>query len=545
MLFGPGIRTGRYFMMVVAVLTLIGFWILVRRVGNMWWAAASIWIIVFNPLNAKMFGRMLSQGLILCMLIWVLALALGEDKPTWQIILSAIIAGLMLMTRVNMLYVLPLLVLYIFWQHGWKNGSIAAVAGGTTVLIGHAIYWPGILRMWTHLPRAISPFFDNWRFPNSGVQNASTPVRIHLSSRLLSFFYAIRSHFAAVISVIVAVLLWPKKNAWKSISDFRSSVFILSLFVLGTLMHGWSALLRDYCVFCFSSYLSFFSFIGVLLLVLTTSSLRKQSPWWWLFVIVFVLLLLATGLGYSTFEFTGNSIYDFEIPGILVGSASEKSVPLGGVLQNRLGLDIVILRRLLPTVLGFGVGFFILTLSIGIWYLIKRKSIGSSTLKAPSIGYIFLLLFLSIGVLLSPTVIMKGVFDDVCDVDVIASYEAVGEQLSEIIPKGSTVYWAGYNSAAPLLYIQDVDIFPPQINAQYSYFIGGDPQVLYKQSFWNEQLARRWLQQEADYILVEEGYGVRWLREILITDNYVKLGWTSSKFSCLPNSRIIIFKRVQ
>ena len=55
---------------------------------------------------------------------------LGEDRPLWQIILGSILAALAVLTRQNMAPVLPLLVLYIFWQHGksdvliWQRGSL-------------------------------------------------------------------------------------------------------------------------------------------------------------------------------------------------------------------------------------------------------------------------------------------------------------------------------------------------------------------------------------------------------------------------------------
>ena len=70
-----------------------------------------------------------------------LVLVMGEQRPLWQIVLGSILAGLMGMTRINMLPVLPLLVLYIFWQHGLKASVSALLAGGATVIFSPS---PGV-----------------------------------------------------------------------------------------------------------------------------------------------------------------------------------------------------------------------------------------------------------------------------------------------------------------------------------------------------------------------------------------------------------------
>jgi hypothetical protein len=42
--FGPGLRTGRYFAVVLGLLMLLGMWITARRLGGRWWAAATVLI---------------------------------------------------------------------------------------------------------------------------------------------------------------------------------------------------------------------------------------------------------------------------------------------------------------------------------------------------------------------------------------------------------------------------------------------------------------------------------------------------------------------
>ncbi|MCZ7552379.1 MAG: hypothetical protein M5U05_07300 [Anaerolineales bacterium] len=58
-------------------------------------------------------------------------------------------------------------------------------------------------------------------------------------------------------------------------------------------------------------------------------------------------------------------------------------------------------------------------------------------------------------------------------------------------------------SAAPLLYVPDIRIYPPQINDGYSFYLDGDPELLLREGRWNRALDQQWLQ-EADVVLIED-----------------------------------------
>ena len=100
--FGPGLDVARYFMIFLAVLTLLGLWIFAKRWGGKWWAAAAIWVIALNPAEIKVYTLALSEGLIAVMLAWILVLTVGVKRPLWQIMLGSALAGLMILTRENM-----------------------------------------------------------------------------------------------------------------------------------------------------------------------------------------------------------------------------------------------------------------------------------------------------------------------------------------------------------------------------------------------------------------------------------------------------------
>ena len=100
-LFGPGLRTGRYLAVFLSLLMLVGIWILGRRLGGVWWAAALVWYFAINGPAIKTYSVMGSQGLVACILVWILVLVLGPGRKFWQVIIGTFLAGILLLTRIN------------------------------------------------------------------------------------------------------------------------------------------------------------------------------------------------------------------------------------------------------------------------------------------------------------------------------------------------------------------------------------------------------------------------------------------------------------
>jgi len=541
-IFTPGIRTGRYFAIFISLLMLLGLWILVRRLGGRWWAALAVWIIAWNPAFPKMYSLALPQGIVACLLVWSLVLVLGEKRSLWQIALGSILAALTVMTRINMLPVLPLVVLYIFWQHGKKAGLVATFAGGFTFIALHVAYWPGILQNWTRIPRSISPFLDAWRVPNE--YKKTWQPKIPPLGRILSFLISVRFHFVAFMSFLAAIVLWPRKSEWKRQSDYRSAVFLIILFVTLMLAHMWAALGKNYCVFCLAGYLAFFSTIGVLLLIITFSAWRQQMSWVRQLAIIILILLLSAGIGYGAFEDVGEQLYNLMVPRYLLGSIQPGSVPLGAILVNKFTLDEVSLRRSLPVGFGLITGFLILGLAWGVRIILGRRQKRSSTHMPSAFGYLALVIFLITGFLLAPTPILGGGYGGYdCSGDALQSYETAGKYLADNIPTDSKVYWKAGLSAVPLLYISDIEIYPSQINDGYSHFEIGESDVLLAFGMWNDELAYQWAH-EADIILIEERRFKGWLREFVLTNAFTELDPSPPTVECREDSRIRIFKKL-
>src|SRR5215212_12062721 len=102
--FGPGLETGRYFMIFLSLFTLLGLWIFAKRWGNAWWAAGVVWVMVLNPAEIKIHTLAISEGLIAALLVWIVTLVVGEERPLWQILLAAALTAPLVLTCENMAF---------------------------------------------------------------------------------------------------------------------------------------------------------------------------------------------------------------------------------------------------------------------------------------------------------------------------------------------------------------------------------------------------------------------------------------------------------
>jgi len=547
--FGPGLRTGRYFALLLSMGTLLGVWVLARRLGYLrsdleipagpFWGALAVWAMALNPAVIRLFSQQSSQGLAACMVIWTMVLILGPGRPGWQIVLGAGLAAAVPLTRINLLAVLPLAVLYIFWEHGRRKGLRALAVGSLVFFVGHAVFWPGILRMWAPwFPDSLTPFLDPFRRPPNDGSNWNPEVTFF--NRLISFAQGLRFHFVALFGVGGLFLFWPVDADWKR-SHFRPAVFLAGLFAVLAAMHAWAALGNSYCVFCFPAYYSFFSSLGIVLLAATCFAWSFDRPGraWVPAAIVLICILI----GFSLFSSTGASLVQQPLVVRILRTgvprtSGEGSIPLWGFIENRFGPDYETqvrqgqygLRIAVMGLLGLAAGLLI---ALPSW---RGRLVGAGRRFA---------LLLAVGFILSPTTLLGGGYTTYdCGADVIAPYERSGASLREIIPAGSHVYWETRGSPVPLLYLPDVIAYPAQLNGLYSFKTGGESDALLKFGHWNQALALEWAA-EADALLLSPDVladpARSWLADAMADRGLVQVLETEPVHPCSPNSQILVF----
>jgi hypothetical protein len=541
--FGLGLDTARYFMIFLGVLTVLGLWVFAKRWGGQWWAVGAVWMAALNPAEVKIYTLALSEGLIAVMLVWTLVLTVGVKRPVWQIMLGSGLAGLMILTRENMLFVLPLLFLYLWWQYGWKIGFLALGSGLLVVAIGTFWYWPEVLRFWViRLPYPIKPLlilltnsFDVSRETVAGGKRIiDAQLEVPSLSRLFLYFWmTFRLHFVALASAVTVWLLWPVRKGRRLTERMRAAIFLSVLFVILLATHMQASFFGDYCVSCILLYVGYFDFIGFLLLVVAHRFLLRNLSAFRRTLVLAVLAITILSIGSTTYEDVSSTFAKAMI-------ARLDRVYIWNALLNVTGLPHLFLFRVTFVLLA---SFLALVLfAAGLWWTRQLYATRRDWLR--SVGVIGLNALLILGLVLSPTKVhgRGNDFFSCGDNDVLASYERAGEYLRSVIPPGSQVYWDGRIDAI-FLYLPDVKVYPPQLHHLHSYLVGGDTDRILRSGFWNDVLARQWLA-ETDYVMVEAGEQQEWVMQILESDKYIKLEPSPRAERCRWQSAILVFKRV-
>lgn len=539
--FGPGLDVARYFMILLAVFTLLGLWVFARRWGGRWWAAAAVWVIALNPASIKVYTMALSEGLIAVMLVWMLVLTVGDRRSVWQLMLGAGLAGLMILTRENMIFVLPLLFLYLLWQYGWKTGLLALASGIAVFAIGTVWYWPEVLRLWAiRLPTPAAPVLapvvdlNQWQPPATAYGESVEIVETPTDYRVFLYFWLpFRLHFMTLISAVVVWLLWPVQKGTRMTERMRAAIFLSVLLIVLLGAHMQASIGGGFCVSCILLYVGYFDFIGFLLLVVASPFLvRELSPIRRTVVLLFIATAIVS-IGFTTHEDVSSAFARAMIERL-------DRVYVWNALLNLTGLPHLLLFR----------STFVLLVSLLVVLLFAAGLLGTrrfypdQRMWLRKVGVIGLNALLILGLILSPTKVL-GKGNDFFDCDgsnVLQSYERAGEYLRELIPPGSQVYWDGRINAI-FLYLPDVKIYPAQLNHNHSFFFGGDAQELLRSGLWNDVLAKQWLE-EADYVLVEAGLQQDWVMEILESGKYEKLKGSPKAERCRWQSAILVFKRL-
>ncbi len=565
-IFGPGLRTGRYFSIFLAVVMLIGLWLAARRLSGRWMAAGLLWVVAVSPAVIMQYTLAISQVIVACLLTWSLALVLGEKRKLWELALGALLAAMTVLTRQNMLPVMFFVLLYIFWQHGRKAGGVALLVSGVVLLAVHVHYWPGIFQIWRPwIPKAIKVLLPFGRY-SLGATSSTWNPEFNWPSRIFVFMEGLRFNFFALWGALTTWLLWPRRKEWQSGAHFRASVFLSVTLLVLVGAHYWAAAFRDYCLYCYTGYLAFFSPVALLLVAASFSSWMRWPGMVRQILAVAAVAAGAAGVAYGAWQELAEPVLNIPIPRVTNMRIQPGMTELWRSLSNKFGLSYDTLQQLLPTIAGLLFGLALLAVVGAIMLASARRSRKAERKRAAlrnkrtavefdggsvqesrkgrPYGWVVLVVFFTLGTVFTPSpVFAGGSLDSLCGPDVIASHEAVGKQLAQQVPPGSLVFWENDVSPLPLLYIPGVRVFPAQLNHWYTYLEGGNPAQLERYGYWNAELSRRWLT-EADYALVSDKYVLRLGKQGLSPERYDEIESTPLTVPCRGRSNIHIFRRI-
>ncbi|RIK31425.1 MAG: hypothetical protein DCC56_04365 [Anaerolineae bacterium] len=531
--FGAGLRTARYFAVLVSVLMLFGVWITANRLTGRNWAALAVWVFALSDPHIATYSQALSQGLVACLMSWMLVCTLGGNRPLWQLGLGSVLSVLAVMTRQNMIIVPPILILYIFWQYGWKAGWLTMALGMFVFVAFHAMYWPGILQIWSSwLPSAFTPFLDDFRiFGSSG----GTFRGSDLLAQWQAFAIGITDHFFLVCGFVACLLLWVRKVSWKDPGQYKSAVFLGVLYLSLFLMHMWGSLFNDFCALCFTSYQMFFSLTGLLFVLVVFSNGVSDSKYRFpLLATILVLFCAIVGLNY--YAAWSDRLLDFiHLPRAraLLSNGKIDFASLREALTYSLHMAPDVQKRVAAALGGAFVGGGLLAL---IWVFHRQALAGKYARNLAVVST-----FMIAGVILP-------VFDNYrrapteCSVNFLTYYEQAGKSLAKITPPNSLVYWKGSGrQLALLLYIDDLRYFPPQISAGAGHLIGESEHLL-KFGLYNDELDLQW-KEAADLYFIWKAFPTVTFDEFLDPTQYKPILFEMGELSACED-RLYLFEKL-
>lgn len=527
-LFGPGLLTSRIFAAVLSTASVVGIWMMARRFSNNWIAAAAVWAMALNPSMISIYSIGNSQVVVIFFLVWSLVFSLGSDRKIWELITGAILASITVLCRENMVFLLPLLTGYIFWQHGLKKGFIALASMGTAFLIGHLIFWPEILSLW-----------DKW-LPFNLVPEAKFTQIIGLEtlkptsiSRLHSLSLAIRVFAVPAAILLITVILWVKKSSWKSDAHFKTAVFLLVLLVVLIASHTWASIGNDYCVYCTTNYFAFFIPITLVLVAVGFGSYTTKYSGFRLIPLFLLFLSLGTLIGFSYFEAIGYKLMKIPVPRMAGGRFLPGTVELWQLLINKFQIDYEMARLLLPSLLGFVLAVAVLFF---VWLIYRSVRANKFTTGVRFLSLAILVLAL----VLSPVLSWPDQ-EQFSSTSVPTAFKVIGETLDQSSKPNDKVYIDGGTTAIPLLYVDDVEYLPAQINLYFSFVSESDSDMVAQNGFWNRQIAASW-QEQSKLFLIEQSELDDWT-EYIQRENILSIP-IEMDYSKIPTgSRIFLFLR--
>lgn len=507
--FGASLLTGRGYAVILGLIAFIATCALARRLGGQWWAAFVAWALALNVAQVRIDSLALSQVLIAALAALMLLITLRRELSVPWTAVAGVLAGVLVLVRINMLPLVGLWLLYIWWQHGGKAFAAGLMGFAAIFLLIHAMYWPNILRLWAYwIPQglipALEPFYTPWD-KYTGIQ--ITPNWAWLTNLddttwdpIISFWQGMRFNFVVLVGVMTNLLLWPRRKAWPDAFTFRAAIFLNIAFAVLLLVHMWAALGGQSCTeFCFSGYIAFFSGIGLTAIVVTAPYWRRDLHGAHQAAIAAVLLILGAGIGFGAADKIGKFLAELSVP-----SLSGGVVELWGYFENKFGVSYRDTRKIIPALAGLAAGAGFLLLG---WLAARWKPAKSFSMVGRS-----MLIFLVVGFLLAPTPLLSlGDETLQCGGNLIAAYDHVGKELSGLIHPGERLYYRGPNSPAILLYLPAVQIYPAQLNNVFSFSTqeGTDADTLQRFGYWNQQLKEQWMH-EADVVLIEDRQYAEW-----------------------------------
>ncbi len=281
-------------------------------------------------------------------------------------------------------------------------------------------------------------------------------------------------------------------------------------------------------------YITFFDFLGILLVAISFKSLKTRLPAWRGILAILIFILFGFGIAYSANEEITRStiqsiarIYDWNL----------NEIPLWDVFIKN-GFENYPIYQIRSALIIADKALVLILLTAFLASLLLNR------FKPGKYGFSYILFSITLiaGFILTPTFFLsKGNDFFSCDSDVLTGFESTAKDIQEIIAPGSRIWWVG-RIPAIFLYLTDMEIFPQQLNHFHNLRTGAADEELARFGLWSQNLGLKWLE-ASDYVLVERQWLTGWVEQAIISADFVQLPGISIPEKCRPDLEILIFTR--
>lgn len=539
----PGIASGRMINVFLLAGSLVGLWMTLRRQGHAWWGNLALLLVVINPAWVEYYTRVMTQTPTVFFLVWSLYFGLGKERGLGQLMIAAGLGVLMVFTRHNVAFYLPIFWIYLVWEHGLKKASVAFLPAAFLFVAVNALYWPGIFSfLWAKsLPSQIADGI----FALSGIEapfnpknQGSEPVTYSTLQIIQEFFGAARISLAAIWTAFCALLIIPGSRFDKS--ESRQLVFLSLLFWVQLFVHILVVFDMNVLLYSFPAYLLFWG--PAIFLVMPEIAQRAEmlGRGWRLWAQSLFLVILGGGVGLHLYRTISLPLMNLKIPRLRNWQILPGEAELWRTVVNKFGIEFRQQEYLLAWMIGLVGGLVVVGLVWLLGWLAVRMKMSTQA------GAAHFLLSLLLIALFTPTPLLSGkTIDDQCDSGTLNAIERVGAEISAQVEPGSLIFWGVHThpTVGVLLYVEDVRVFPEQLNGQFYYNPGISLAESQASNEWSDAQAKEWLR-EADYLIADPGHLAHW-DEMLAGMPEVEVDQltpTSPLEPCDPRSTLYIFR---
>jgi|GEM_PF-170924 len=531
--FGPSLLAIRVAVLVMQVIIVVNLFILGKRLLGFRGAVFAVSLFAFNPDLPSFYSQGNTQIVSAFLISLILVLTLGKERSQISLLAGNFTAGILMLARENMAPFVVFLDLYLIWEHGWKRALPSVFTGAGVFIIGHVYYWPGILKIWAKwMPEEITPFLDEYRKKSGGKLMWKKDGRnTDLLTSLGSLTQGISSN---IVNMVAAFALPWLVKPWRELLKnplFKSYLFLLVSTIFLTMIHALVTLNDGTCVYCFSSYLSFFTPIAITLLILSLRILDEQPS---KFNLVIYLSLI--GIFFVSKWFDSRQALRW-LTQIKITSIHNQSgfQFLSDVIQQNFRIDYETSKILVPV--AGGILTFLLSLMILQW-LRKRFTSPAFSLRSLPQAVLAFSIFLPF----ITNLVFFYTRPAVCESNIPADYAAATRTVGSLIPNGAKVYWLGESTA--ILLGLDNQFYPQQFNEGFSFKVGSVDDLAARYGFWNENLAKLW-SEDTDYMLIEENKMHNPILQNVDFSHFQEIGQTPLVNGCDPSSYYHVYKNLK